>query len=285
MSMYERMKIEAKVQVASHNFAAYIQWRHYVKTCFENGCFPITYNDTVSLSISQANGPSWTNVIRSDVIYKYYESSNAISANDVSKFGYITKHGNVTFLSFTKNSYNNKRYLLQSPTKPDDISTLPTTHSTSFSEATGVHKTSAFPIYNNTFMNSRDSTVKNGIFSPDSYDVSIPMSVSVTVVILVAVTVIVILILRKRGKIPSTGLKCSALGICLRRTPDQFPSETNSAYENFQQAGNERIGELNYYMNVDARQDLHLDNINTYCSIDPAAKETDTYDILDPKKT
>jgi hypothetical protein len=88
-----------------------------------------------------------------------------------------------------------------------------------------------------------------------------------------------------RGKIPSTGIECVALGICLRRTPDQFPAETNSAYEEFQEAGNERMGELNYYVNVDARQDLHLDNINTFCSIDPAAKETGTYDILDPKKT
>ncbi|XP_060586436.1 uncharacterized protein LOC132742131 [Ruditapes philippinarum] len=62
---------EAIVQIASKNFTTFIEWRHYVQTCFENGCFPITYNDTMSLSISQAYGPSWTNVIRSDVIYKY----------------------------------------------------------------------------------------------------------------------------------------------------------------------------------------------------------------------
>ncbi|XP_060562185.1 uncharacterized protein LOC132721828 [Ruditapes philippinarum] len=117
------------------------------------------------------------------------------------------------------------------------------------------------------------------------YDVIIPISVSVTLVILVAVIVIVILVLRKRGKIPRTVIKCAALGICLRNTPDQYPAETNSAYEEVQEAGNERMGELNYYVNVDARLDIHLDNINAYCSIDPAAKETDTYDILDPKKT
>ncbi|XP_060562186.1 uncharacterized protein LOC132721829 [Ruditapes philippinarum] len=46
---------EEIVQTTSHNTMTYIEWRQYVKSCFENNCFPITYNDTMSLSISQAS--------------------------------------------------------------------------------------------------------------------------------------------------------------------------------------------------------------------------------------
>ncbi|XP_060604535.1 uncharacterized protein LOC132757228 isoform X2 [Ruditapes philippinarum] len=47
-------------------------WRHYVKTCFEHNCLPITYNDKLSSTVDENVGLSWTNVIRSDVIYKYH---------------------------------------------------------------------------------------------------------------------------------------------------------------------------------------------------------------------
>ena len=59
-----------RVFIATHG-QGYYEWRYYVQTCFKNSCSPISYDDIMSSPIVNATGPSWSNVIRSDVIFKY----------------------------------------------------------------------------------------------------------------------------------------------------------------------------------------------------------------------
>jgi hypothetical protein len=55
-----------------------------VKACFEKHLSPISYNDTLnSTSISQATGPTSTNVIRSDAIYRFNGKLKIISHGEL----------------------------------------------------------------------------------------------------------------------------------------------------------------------------------------------------------
>ncbi|XP_060582432.1 uncharacterized protein LOC132738846 [Ruditapes philippinarum] len=67
-----------------YNSQTYFSWEHYVKACFERNLSPISYNDTLnSTSISQATGPTSTNVIRSGVIYRFDGELKIISHGEL----------------------------------------------------------------------------------------------------------------------------------------------------------------------------------------------------------
>ncbi|XP_060600044.1 uncharacterized protein LOC132753564 isoform X2 [Ruditapes philippinarum] len=160
---------------AQYYSQTYFSWKHYVKACFEINLSPISYNDTLnSTSISQANGPTSTNVIRSDAIYRFNEKPNAISTDDSVKYGYITKRGNITFLLFTETS-SNKRYLLQIDSETglnltsEQIRTTTTPTSTTkttrkpLDNGTTPRHTSSLPIKSSSITTSSIPSVNDGI--------------------------------------------------------------------------------------------------------------------------
>lgn len=245
----------------------YLGWNIYVQTCFEFQRFPITYNDTLSVEVNQITAELWTNIILSDVIFKYNNTfKSQIHRSNVKGYGYVTKHGNITTLSFTLNS-TKKPYFLQTR-----ISTHTTTPFTS--RITDRTLTSSIQ---NEFINMTKGFQSNDEISAlESSNVSILVSVSVVILLLVAAIVIVIIMLKRRGKIPNTCFKSSSRNDSFKETSGKNQAE-NNLYNQSLEAENEQINDFKGNDNVILHQDLDVDNTNyahNYFILEPGSRES-----------
>ncbi|XP_060569428.1 putative uncharacterized protein DDB_G0277255 [Ruditapes philippinarum] len=294
-----------------HASSQFFFWRHYVKTCFVSNFSAINFHGIFN---SPTLTPKSTNVIRSDVIYKFNEKANAISKDNSVKYGYITKRGSVTFLLFNKTS-SNKRYLFQidseTVTNPTSEQIRTSTTQTSTTKTTRLpldngttpRNTSSLPIKSSsitTAHTSSTSSVNDGITNSseplqsisetiisESSDVSVPVSISVVAVIIVAV-IVTIITLKRRGKLQGICTKGSALDNLSKRISDIIPAEnklknSDSAVDDYEQ-----ISELKDNHNVDVKPDLDVGNGNyghTYFVLEPGSRESHTDgDISDFRK-